>query len=195
MTKPYIYRISNGAKWYIGSRTAKGCNPADLGVKYFTSSKEIQKDFKLNPHNWLKEIIYSTDESVDDNVEELEGLLLEMVDAQDDPLSYNKHNNQKFMNNNWNSSKAGQLGIQKMTTEARRRGGLKNGTTGHNKQIASSGGKAFAKRLSADASLRQEFIDRGKEIAKVKKQCKYCSMITNRANISRWHNENCKERK
>lgn len=194
MTSPYIYRISNGPKWYIGSRTAKNCYPGELGVKYFTSSKEIQKDFKENPQNWIKEIIYTADECADDNVEELEGLLLEMVNAQDDPLSYNKHNN-RFMNNNWNCSKAGQFGIQKMTTEARRRGGLKNGISGHNKQIASSGGQAYSKKLQEDSKFKELVTARSRQAATVKKQCDHCSIITNRDNITRWHNDNCKDKK
>jgi hypothetical protein len=194
LTTPYIYRLYDSiGNWYIGSRTAKNCHPTDLGVKYFTSSKEIQVAFKNDTQHWTKEILYVG--TINDNIEELEGLLLEILDAKNDPKSYNKHNNEKLSNNNWNCSKAGKLGIQKMTTEDRRRGGLKNGLTGHNKKIASSGGKAFAKRLSVDEAFRQEVINRGKETAKVKKQCKYCSMITNRANISRWHDENCKEKK
>jgi hypothetical protein len=194
LTTPYIYRLYDiDGNWYIGSRTAKNCHPMDLGVKYFTSSKEIQVAFKNDTQHWTKEILYTG--TPDDNIEELEGLLLEILDAKNDPKSYNKHNNEKLNKNNWNCSKAGKLGIQKMTIEDRRRGGLKNGPTGHNKKIASSGGKAFAKRLNEDNEFRQKVIDRSKKMAKVKKQCKYCSMITNRANISRWHDENCKDKK
>jgi hypothetical protein len=42
---PYTYLIgwSNLDLWYYGVRTAKNCNPADLWVKYFTSSKVVKK--------------------------------------------------------------------------------------------------------------------------------------------------------
>lgn len=44
---PYTYLIgwSSLNKYYYGVRFAKGCNPSDLWVKYFTSSK-IVKDFR-----------------------------------------------------------------------------------------------------------------------------------------------------
>jgi hypothetical protein len=193
MTTPYIYRIINGSKWYIGSRMAKGCHPDDLGVKYFTSSKEIQKDFKDNTKSWTKEILYVGTDS--DNIEELEGLILQMLNAKNDLTSYNKHNNQKLLNNNWNSSKAGKLGIQKMTTEARRRGGLTNGITGHNKKIASSGGKAYYKRFNQDAELRKTAVERFKRTAKVKETCRYCGITADLGNLTRWHNDNCKDKK
>ncbi len=40
---PYTYYLgwSGIDKWYYGVRYAKNCNPTDLWVKYFTSSKEV----------------------------------------------------------------------------------------------------------------------------------------------------------
>ena len=48
MTIPYVYLIEHkeSKKWYIGSRTAKNCNPDELLVKYFTSSKIVNKIIK-----------------------------------------------------------------------------------------------------------------------------------------------------
>ena len=45
---PYTYLIgwSKLDKWYYGRRTAKNCNPSDLWVKYFTSSKVV-KAFRI----------------------------------------------------------------------------------------------------------------------------------------------------
>lgn len=42
---PYTYLIgwSQLNKWYYGRRTANGCNPNELWVTYFTSSKEVAK--------------------------------------------------------------------------------------------------------------------------------------------------------
>lgn len=42
---PYVYHISwsNQNKHYIGVRFGKGCNPSDLWVSYFTSSKHVKK--------------------------------------------------------------------------------------------------------------------------------------------------------
>lgn len=43
--QPYTYLIgwSEHNLWYYGVRFAKGCNPADLWVRYFTSSKLVAK--------------------------------------------------------------------------------------------------------------------------------------------------------
>ncbi len=47
---PYTYLIgwSKFNTWYYGVRYAKNCNPNELWIKYFTSSKEVQKFRKLN---------------------------------------------------------------------------------------------------------------------------------------------------
>lgn len=43
--QPYTYLIgwSKHDRWYYGVRFAKGCNPSDLWVKYFTSSKLVAR--------------------------------------------------------------------------------------------------------------------------------------------------------
>lgn len=45
MTKPYTYLIGwpELDRWYYGSRYAEGCDPADLWVKYFTSSDTVEQ--------------------------------------------------------------------------------------------------------------------------------------------------------
>jgi len=44
MTTPYTYLVgwSNYDLWYYGVRFAKGCNPNDLWVTYFTSSNRVK---------------------------------------------------------------------------------------------------------------------------------------------------------
>lgn len=44
MTQPYFYIIGwrKLNKWYAGIRFAKGCNPGDLWVSYFTSSNRVK---------------------------------------------------------------------------------------------------------------------------------------------------------
>lgn len=78
-------------KWYIGSRTAKGCHPED---GYISSSQLIKPLIKQNPEEWKREIIKtgSPEEMI-----KLETTLLESLDAKNDPLSFNQHNgNGKF---------------------------------------------------------------------------------------------------
>lgn len=45
MNKPYTYLIgwSELNLWYYGSRYARGCDPSDLWVKYFTSSERVKR--------------------------------------------------------------------------------------------------------------------------------------------------------
>ena len=193
-TIPYIYRIiDQNGKWYIGSRTAKNCHPDDLGTKYFTSCREIREIFKANPQLWTKEILHTG--ILDDDIQDLEGLILDTLDAKNDPMSYNKHNNDKLLQDGWNSSKAGKLGIQKMTNDDRRKGGLKNGVSGHNKKIASIGGNSYAKKIAEDMEFRQTVSERSSKVASVKLKCNVCGMFTNRGNLGRWHNGNCKKGK
>ena len=45
LTIPYTYLIGwpEHNRWYYGVRYAEGCNPSDLWVTYFTSSKDVAK--------------------------------------------------------------------------------------------------------------------------------------------------------
>ena len=73
-------------KWYIGSRTAKGCHPED---GYISSSQLIKPLIKQNPTEWKREIIKtgSPDEMI-----KLETTLLESLDAKSNLMSFNQHN-------------------------------------------------------------------------------------------------------
>ena len=73
-------------KWYIGSRTAKGCHPQD---GYISSSQLIKPLIKQNPTEWKREVIKtgSPEEMI-----KLEITLLESLDAKHNPMSFNQHN-------------------------------------------------------------------------------------------------------
>jgi len=86
--EPFVYiiqEIKTGMK-YIGSKTAKGCLEADLGTKYFTSSKLV---------NWtcdefeILEIIKCVSNH---DALILEGLLIEEFNAVFSESYYNQHN-------------------------------------------------------------------------------------------------------
>ena len=47
----YIIKVLDIGKYYVGSRTRKGCTPDELGKKYFTSSKTVAPLWKSNPNN------------------------------------------------------------------------------------------------------------------------------------------------
>lgn len=60
---PYVYILTDRetGKKYIGSRYAKGCEPDDLGVKYFTSSAVVKPLFQRDPNRFEKQIIAVAD--------------------------------------------------------------------------------------------------------------------------------------
>jgi hypothetical protein len=73
-------------KWYIGSRTAKGCHPED---GYISSSQLIKPLIKKNPTEWKREIIETGSPK---EMIKLETTLLESLDAKNNPMSFNQHN-------------------------------------------------------------------------------------------------------
>jgi hypothetical protein len=86
----FLYKWSelSTGKWYIGSRTAKGCHPDD---GYVCSSKIVRPLIQANPSDWRREILF-----VDVDPEFIvfaESELLQKLDAKNDPMSYNRHNN------------------------------------------------------------------------------------------------------
>jgi NUMOD3 motif len=88
MTQAYVYKWRHlpTMKWYVGSRTAKGCSPDD---GYICSSKVIRPLIISKPWEWHREIV-----EVGDAIEmrELEAEILELFDAAKDLRSFNKHN-------------------------------------------------------------------------------------------------------
>ena len=95
MTISYVYKWTNllTMKWYVGSRTAKNCHPSD---GYICSSKLVKPMILENVNEWKKEIIAVG--SVEEMLR-LESDILELLDAKNDPRSYNQHNGDgKFKN-------------------------------------------------------------------------------------------------
>lgn len=88
-TTAYVYRWTHmpTGKWYVGSRTAKGSHPND---GYFCSSREVKPLIQSNPSEWNREIL-ATGEPAE--MYNLESKLLQESDARNDPMSFNKHNN------------------------------------------------------------------------------------------------------
>lgn len=73
-------------KWYIGSRTAKGCHPQD---GYICSSKVVKPLIQNNPEDWVR-VVLETGEPVE--MRKLEAEILTTLDAKNAPMSYNMQN-------------------------------------------------------------------------------------------------------
>ena len=87
-TYAYVYKWTelSTRRWYIGSRTKHGCNPAD---GYICSSRIVKPLIESNQTNWIRTVL-CIGHAVD--MLALETALLTLVDAKNDPLSYNQHN-------------------------------------------------------------------------------------------------------
>jgi hypothetical protein len=87
MTQPFLYRWTHipSKKWYIGSRTAKGCHIND---SYICSSKQVRPLIKNNPEEWKREILCIGEP---DYIKELEIELLKLFEVPNNLDSFNKH--------------------------------------------------------------------------------------------------------
>jgi len=73
-------------KWYVGSHTEKGCHPED---GYICSSKFVKPLITENKSEWRR-IVLQTGEPQD--MVKLEAKILKVLNAKQDPMSFNKHN-------------------------------------------------------------------------------------------------------
>jgi group I intron endonuclease len=87
-TIAFVYKWTHipTLKWYIGSRTRKGCNPDD---GYICSSRIVKPLIEANPKEWVREII-ETGTSEDMYLLEME--ILKLFNAMKDPRSFNNCN-------------------------------------------------------------------------------------------------------
>lgn len=84
----YVYKWTHlpTLKWYVGSRTAKGCHPND---GYICSSRHVKPRIIDNPTEWQKTIVAT---GTPDEMRQLEAELLDCADAKNDKRSFNLHN-------------------------------------------------------------------------------------------------------
>lgn len=97
MTRAFLYewRESSTNKWYVGSRSAKGCHTSD---GYICSSPMVKNLIKADQSNWTRKILAI---GSPEYIRQLEKSFLQLVDARRDPMSYNKSNADgvKFLDN------------------------------------------------------------------------------------------------
>jgi hypothetical protein len=88
MEQAYVYMWKELAtdKWYIGSRTRKGCHPDD---GYICSSKTVKPLIKANPDGWTRKILFVGDAK---RAVEVESFTLVGMRAKQSEMSYNLHN-------------------------------------------------------------------------------------------------------
>lgn len=85
---PFAYRWTHvpTKKWYVGSRTAPGCNIND---GYVCSSKLVKEMITTSPNEWTREILFL---GTIEEVMQFEVNYLKAEDAKNNTLSFNRHN-------------------------------------------------------------------------------------------------------
>ena len=114
MNSPYVYKWTHlpTLKWYIGSRTRKGCHPDD---GYRGSSNHATPMIKASPEEWTKEIL---DTGTAQDMYELESEILQLFDAKNDPRSFNYHNNTSLINGTCNKGRKATAEAKKNISDA-----------------------------------------------------------------------------
>lgn len=94
MTQAFVYKwtqLSTG-KWYVGSRSAKGCHIND---GYLCSSKIVKPMILENKSDWNRNILVIGNPQY---IKNIEACYLKNVDAKNDPMSFNEHNGDGLFN-------------------------------------------------------------------------------------------------
>lgn len=102
---PYTYSIKFliTNQYYYGVKYSEGCNPADLGVKYFSSSKVVKNLIEAHGRDSFEFKVRKTFKSAEE-AKSHETRFLKRVNARANPSFLNKHNNDSFypVNNSGN---------------------------------------------------------------------------------------------
>ena len=217
-TTAYMYRWTHipTGKWYVGSRTAKGSHPND---GYFCSSREVKPLIQSNPSEWKREIL-ATGEPEEMYI--LESKLLQESDARNDPLSFNKHNNDgKFINPGESLPEEIRVKIsksllgKKQSVETRNKKSKVFSGTGnpfygktHSEEtkkilrdlyLGTTRPDEIKKKIAATLtgvarpeSVKSKISEGVKNLQKI--ECTYCGKECPPATHGRWHGDNCKHR-
>ena len=206
-------------KWYVGSRTAKGCHPDD---GYIASAKLLKNHILENKDEWKREII-----SIDSvkNVLNLETEILQMFDARYDPRSWNRHNNDGIIvitgdknpmkdpavaktladairgDNHWthklNGKEHPQKG-QKRPTITGDKHPNKNPLNAAKISKSHTGKKhpyqEGDKNVMHRPEVVKQFLGKNHWTNKIENQltCEHCYAIMMKSNYTRWHGKKCK---
>lgn len=215
----FVYKWTHlpTGKWYIGSRTAKGCHPED---GYISSSQLIKPLIKQNPTEWKREII---EIGGPEEMIKLETTLLESVDAKNNPMSFNQHNGDgKFTRTGVrvpeetrkkqsesikrvhpnrgkpspNKGKIASEETRKKQSEAKLGKKRKPFTEQTKDKIRQaklgSNNPSYGKTPSEDTKEKLRRANQGK---KETFTCPHCGKTGGGGSMTRWHFDNCKEAK
>jgi len=173
-------------KWYIGSRTAKGCHPQD---GYISSSQLIKPLIKQNPTEWKREIIKT---GGPEEMIKLETTLLESLDAKHNPMSFNQHNGDgkftrtgvKVSEETRKKQSESKLGKKRKPFTEQTRDKIRQAKLGSNNP-------SYGKTPSEETKEKLRQANQGK---KETFTCPHCGKVGSGGSMTRWHFDNCKSK-
>ena len=208
-TLAYLYKWTNttNKKWYVGSRTKEGCHPDD---GYICSSK-IKSEILTEQKNWVREILAIGNSTY---IRNLEANFLVLLDAKNDPLSYNKHNGDgKFttagkkdttetrlkksvahtgkhigVNNNFYGKKHSIESIEKS-----KRVGADNGMFGKKGILSPIYGVIRTNETRLKIAEGKKGNNHPSRKIENRRVCEYCNLELSKSNYVRWHGIKCKK--
>ena len=171
-TQAFVYKWTHlpTLRWYIGSRTAQGCCPAD---GYICSSRLVRPLVESAESEWTRTVV-ATGEPAD--MLELETVILETVDARSDPRSYNQHNG---------DGRFTRVGISPWNTGLK---GLKRRPASVECRAKNS---ALRKEKPKTESHKQNL--RKVKGPQYRITCPHCRKVGGASGMTRYHYDNCKD--
>jgi len=193
---PYVYRLIDreNDKRYIGSRYARVCDPSDLGVTYFTSSKAVSKLFRENPERFEKQIIVMGDAAY---VRRVERSLLKACGAVLSDEFYNRHDTEIGHPDDCSlggkaavsSGQLASLRTAEHQKKAGKLGGYKSVSSGHLRSVASKGGKSGGAKNIASGHIKNLGLLNGRKSGiftmGLRFTCAECGMVSTPPSIGR----------
>lgn len=175
MTTAFVYKWTHipSQKWYIGSRTAKGCHLTD---GYICSSNIVKPMILENKNDWKREILVIGEPKY---IRNMERKILCFFDAQNDPNSFNMNNFAPI------PSSAPRLA----TT------GALNSFYGKKHILTKERNEKISKTLTG--MLRSEVVKQKISLtvkSLPKKTCPYCNKVLLPMQYGRFHGEKCKDK-
>ncbi len=201
-TIAYVYKWTHlpTLSWYIGSRYAIGCHPND---GYLCSSKKVKPLILSNPTEWSRQIIC---EGESKDIYQLETEILQLLDAKNDPRSFNQHNNdnrpcrlgEKHTEKSLDKMRGKrppygpQSSEHKNKRANKKRGIARPDLSAKNKLRTGVNNPNFGKVQSDEWKRKNSEANAGKPKPKI--VCPHCNTLGGSGVMQRWHFDNCKKR-
>lgn len=210
MNNCFVYKWTEKSTniWYIGSRTAKGCNVND---GYICSSKYVKPLISANPDNWIREILETGSNK---EMLKLEHELLTCLDAEKSNFSYNRTNGNGIFSMSGKKIKRStehqakivlakkdyKHSVETLEKMSKNISGVPK--TGKKAKGVSSGPATGQRAKGVPATGKHakgipQGPATGKNIkghAKPKSECPHCNLFIDATNMIRWHFDKCKKR-